>query len=127
MSSHSRYIEEPLDPSSCEGCEPRARERTHPDFPNKANDPPLSSDSAVPALGGLAKRGGIQQLSQSFTELPLAYRIPAVCLATGLGRTSIYAAIKSGALIARRWNRCTIVLAEDLAAFLSALPTTNGR
>jgi excisionase family DNA binding protein len=56
-----------------------------------------------------------------------AFRIREVCELTGLGRTSIYAAIKSGALIARRYGRCTIVLAEDLAAFLAKLPTTNGR
>jgi hypothetical protein len=47
--------------------------------------------------------------------------------AVQLGRTSIYAAIKSGALIARRYGRCTLVLADDLAAFLAKLPTTNGR
>jgi hypothetical protein len=51
-----------------------------------------------------------------------AFRIPEVCKVTGLGRTSIYAAIKSGALIARRYGRCTVVLAEDLAAFLRNLP-----
>jgi hypothetical protein len=56
-----------------------------------------------------------------------AYRIPDVCAATGLGRTSVYSAIKSGELVARKWNRCTIVLADDLAAFLAKLPTTNGR
>jgi hypothetical protein len=54
-----------------------------------------------------------------------AYRIPDVCKVTGLGRTSIYAAIKSGALVARRYGRCTVVLAEDLAAFLCNLPTTR--
>ena len=53
-----------------------------------------------------------------------AYRIPDVCAMTQLGRTSVYGAIKSGALIARRYGRCTIVLAEDLAAFLRNLPTT---
>jgi hypothetical protein len=41
-----------------------------------------------------------------------------------LGRTSVYEAIKSGALVARKWRRCTVVLAEDLAAFLRNLPTT---
>jgi excisionase family DNA binding protein len=51
-----------------------------------------------------------------------AYRIPEVCELTGLGRTSVYAAIKSGALIARRYGRCTIVLADDLTAFLHNLP-----
>jgi hypothetical protein len=55
----------------------------------------------------------------------LAYRIPQVCKLCGLGRTSIYAAIKSGELIARRYRRCTVVLAEDLAAFLRGLPKTR--
>ena len=53
---------------------------------------------------------------------PHAYRIRDVCKLTGLGRTTIYAAIKAGALIARRYGRCTVVLSEDLAAFLRSLP-----
>jgi hypothetical protein len=53
---------------------------------------------------------------------PRAYRIPEVCKITGLGRTSVYAAIKSKELVARHWRRCTVVLADDLAAFLSNLP-----
>jgi hypothetical protein len=53
----------------------------------------------------------------------LAYRIPQVCKLCGLGRTSIYVAIKSGELIARRYGRCTIILAEDLTTFLRDLPT----
>jgi hypothetical protein len=53
---------------------------------------------------------------------PRAYRISEVCQRSGLGRTSVYAAIKSGELVARKWNRCTIVLADDLAAFLRSLP-----
>ena len=56
---------------------------------------------------------------------PLAYRIPEVCNLTGLGRTSIYAAIKSGELIARRWRRRTVVLAADLQAFLNNLPKSS--
>jgi hypothetical protein len=51
-----------------------------------------------------------------------AYRIADVCKVTGLGRTSVYAAIKSGDLVARKWNRCTIVLSDDLATFLTNLP-----
>jgi excisionase family DNA binding protein len=52
-----------------------------------------------------------------------AYRISDVCRLTNLGRTTIYAAIKSGALTARRYGRCTIILAEDLTTFLRNLPT----
>lgn len=51
-----------------------------------------------------------------------AYRIDDVCAMTRLGRTSVYEAIKSGALVARKWRRRTIVLAEDLGTFLNNLP-----
>jgi hypothetical protein len=53
---------------------------------------------------------------------PLAFGIAEACQKSGLGRTSVYAAIKSGDLIARKWKRRTVVLAEDLAAFLRNLP-----
>jgi hypothetical protein len=56
-----------------------------------------------------------------------AYRILDVCKATGLGRTSVYDAIEAGDLVARKWNRCTIVLAEDLALFLANLPKVRRR
>jgi hypothetical protein len=55
-------------------------------------------------------------------DAPLALGIHEVCRRSGLGRTSIYAAIKSGDLIARKWKRRTVVLAEDLASFLRRLP-----
>jgi hypothetical protein len=50
-----------------------------------------------------------------------AYRIPDVSRLTSLGRSTIYAAIKSGALIACKYGRSTIVLAEDLETFLQRL------
>jgi len=52
-----------------------------------------------------------------------ALRIPEVCRLTGFGRTTIYAAIKAGDLIARRYGRRTIVLEDDLQRFLRGLPT----
>ncbi len=55
----------------------------------------------------------------------LAYRITDVCKVTGLGRTSVYAALKAGELIGRKWGRSTIVLADELAAFLKKLPSTR--
>jgi Helix-turn-helix domain len=54
-----------------------------------------------------------------------AFRIPEVCKATGLCRTTIYAAIKSGDLTARKCGRCTVVLAVDLEKFLNNLPSTG--
>jgi hypothetical protein len=83
------------------------------------------ADSLKTGTGSQAAARGDEAERELST--PRAYRIPDVCKATGLGRTSVYAAIKSGELIARRWHRCTIVLAKDLEAFLAKLPTTNGR
>jgi excisionase family DNA binding protein len=51
-----------------------------------------------------------------------AYRIRDVCSRTGLGRTTVYAAIKSGALKALKCGRRTLVLATDLEAWLGTLP-----
>jgi hypothetical protein len=51
-----------------------------------------------------------------------AHSIPEVCAATGLGRDSVYAAIRTGKLIARKYGRRTVVLDDDMRAFLEALP-----
>ncbi len=53
----------------------------------------------------------------------LAHTIPTCCRISGLGRTSIYEAIKSGALVARKCGRRTLILARDLEDFLNRLPT----
>lgn len=55
----------------------------------------------------------------------LALGIPDVSRLTGLGRTTIYAAIKTGDLVARKFGRRTVILASDLQAFLNALPTVR--
>lgn len=54
-----------------------------------------------------------------------SYRIPDVCKITGFCRTTIYAAIKNGDLTARKYGRCTVVLAADLDRFLNKLPTKH--
>lgn len=52
----------------------------------------------------------------------LALSVPEAMKAIGLGRTAFYAAIKSGALPARKAGRRTIVLTSDIRSFLENLP-----
>lgn len=44
------------------------------------------------------------------------------CSVAGIGRTKIYEAIKDGSLTARKHGKRTIILRDDLRAFLTALP-----
>ena len=58
---------------------------------------------------------------------PLAHTIKAACRVSGLGRTTIYSALKSGALSARKYGRRTLILAADLEEFLQKLPPARGQ
>jgi Helix-turn-helix domain len=44
---------------------------------------------------------------------------------SGIGRTKIYSEIASGALVARKAGRKTLILADDLETFLGNLPILN--
>lgn len=57
----------------------------------------------------------------------LAYDIKSVCRISGLGRTTVYEAIRSGALAARKYGRRTLILAADLESFLAGLPQAASR
>jgi excisionase family DNA binding protein len=60
---------------------------------------------------------------QNTTELGRrAYSITETCGLTGLGRDTIYAAIRSGKLIARKFGRRTLITDDDLRQFLAGLP-----
>lgn len=51
----------------------------------------------------------------------LAFTIREACIATGLGRTSLFQAIRDGKLQVRKAGRCNLILADDLRAFLHDL------
>ena len=51
-----------------------------------------------------------------------AMSVNEVVKAVGIGRTRIFAEIKSGRLVARKVGRRTVILKEDLDAWLRQLP-----
>jgi excisionase family DNA binding protein len=53
------------------------------------------------------------------------YSIPEAAVVASIGRTKIYEAIGDGSLIARKHGRRTIILRDDLHAFLTALPAVK--
>ena len=55
----------------------------------------------------------------------LSYSVDEVARLAGIGRTSIYADIKSGKLQARKAGRRTLILQEDARAWLRSLPYLN--
>ena len=64
------------------------------------------------------------QLEPSVTgKKPFAHSIEDITWLANCGRTTIYAAIKSGTLKARKIGRRTIILDEDLRGWLASLPT----
>jgi Helix-turn-helix domain len=53
---------------------------------------------------------------------PLGYTIAEAVRASGIGRTTLYADLKAGRLTARKRGKRTIILADDLRAYLASLP-----
>jgi len=59
------------------------------------------------------------------TNEKLAFTIPEAVSVSGRSRTALYAAFKTGELIARKQGARTIILADDLRRWLEGLPRMN--
>jgi len=56
-------------------------------------------------------------------KIPISVTIPDAVRATGMSRSSIYAALKRGDLTARKAGRRTLIAVADLEAYVASLPT----
>jgi excisionase family DNA binding protein len=56
---------------------------------------------------------------------PLAFTIPQAITTAGVRKTTLYAAIKEGRLRARKSGRRTLILRDDLRAWLESLPSLD--
>ena len=57
----------------------------------------------------------------------LAHSVPEACSITHTGRTSLYEAIRSGALRAVKRGRRTLILADDLRRWVETLPPVKAK
>jgi len=53
---------------------------------------------------------------------PIAYTVDEACSAAHAGRGTLYSAINSGALRARKRGKRTFIMADDLRAWMTGLP-----
>ena len=56
---------------------------------------------------------------------PIAVSVSEAARMAGLGRTSLYAAISSGALKTRHYGRRTLIEVDSIRQFLASLPQTK--
>ena len=62
------------------------------------------------------------EAASTVTEKKVAFTIKEAARATGLSRSTLYLAIGSGALRARKFGSRTLILGSDLRRFLLKLP-----
>jgi excisionase family DNA binding protein len=55
--------------------------------------------------------------------VPIAYTVKEACSISRIGKTTLYAAIRRGELVARKLGTKTLILEEDLRCWIEHLPT----
>lgn len=56
---------------------------------------------------------------------PITYSVAEAMRITGMGKTSIYKAIKEGHITPSKWGSRTLIPHDQLMSFLDALPTKS--
>lgn len=59
------------------------------------------------------------------TATKLAFTVPEACEFSGLGRSSLYRLFERGILTPRKAGRRTLILREDLEAYIRNLPAAT--
>ena len=55
---------------------------------------------------------------------PYSFTVDEACKHSGIGRTKLFELLSNGEIPRRKLGRKTLILAEDLKAFVESLPTT---
>ncbi len=85
---------------------------------------PYGDKTAARAVYARVSDAGPREAAQPRGLPPqIAYSIGEVSDLTGVGRTTVFAEIKAGRLLVRKLGRRTLILDEDLRAWLAALPS----
>jgi Helix-turn-helix domain len=81
---------------------------------------------SLPAIATWSLAFNHERGDNHMTEV-IAHTMTEAARISGLGRTTLYAAIGSGKLDARKSGKRTIVLAESLREFIAGLPVADIR
>jgi excisionase family DNA binding protein len=65
--------------------------------------------------------GILATMAEGKMSIQIAFTVAQACAASGAGRTTLYNAIRTGELRARKRGRRTIILASDLLCWLESM------